>query len=241
MKNFCFVLIFFASLHLIAQAQTASIFENSNRDIQQTLSKVEQLEKENKFLEGEKELRRLTESYPEHAGVWYVFGLNLMKQKKTDEAITAFKNSLNIAPEAIGPLFYLGITLMNEKQDYEAAIPYLKKQLELQTQDFERRNIPEKIESLNQHLAQALYGAKRFEEASVEYRKLVSRVPDNLPYLFQLTRCYIELQRFPEAEEILSRSIEYGKNSHLFWKLYGDVLSKQGKFAEAEQAYKKSR
>lgn len=241
MKNLYFVLILFASLHLVANAQTASIYENSNQDIQQTLSKVERLEKENNLLEGEKELRRLAESYPEHAGVWYVFGLNLMKQKKADEAITAFKNSLNIAPEAIGPLFYLGITLMNEKQDYEAAIPHLKKHLELQTEVFKRRNAVEKIGALNQHLAQAFYGAKRFEEASVEYRKLVDLVPDHLPYLFQLTRCYLELQRFSEAEEILSRRIEFGKNSHVFWKLYGDVLSKQGKLAEAEQAYKKSR
>jgi tetratricopeptide (TPR) repeat protein len=241
MKNLCFVLILFSLLPLIADAQTASIYENSNQDIQETWNKVEQLEKENNLIEGEKELRRLTESYPTHAGVWYVFGLNLIKQKKADEAITAFKNSLNIAPEAIGPLFYLGITLSNQKQDYKAAIPYLKKHLELQTQDFQRRNILGKIGSLNQHLAQALYGAKRFEEALVEYRQLVSRVPDNLPYLFQLTRCYLELQRFSEAEEILSRSVEFGKNSHVFWKLYGDVLSKQGKFAEAEQAYKKLR
>ena len=239
MKNLFFVLILFLSLNLIINAQTASIYENSNRDMQETWNKVEQLEKENNLVEGEKELRRLSESYPQHAGVWYIFGLNLMKQKKADEAVTAFKNSLSIAPEAIGPLFYLGITLSNQKLDYEAAIPYLKKHLELQTQDFQRRNISEKIGALNQHLAQALYGAKRFEEASVEYRQLVSLVPDNLPYLFQLTRCYLELQRFPEAEEILSQSVEVGKNSHVFWKLYGDVLSKQGKFAEAEQAYKK--
>lgn len=213
--------------------------ESAIQDMKETWSKVGLLEKTGKFLEAEKELRELANKYPEQDIVWLALGMNLWKQKKTEEAISAFKKSLSINPEKNASHLYLGFTLMHQKKDFEAAIPHLKKANKFHIEDFKRRNLP--LDAFNQHLAEALFGAKRFDEASIEYEKLVILKPEYLPYLAHLTLCYIELNRLPEAEKLLKQKIDDGNENYIVWRLYGDTLAKQNKITESEEAYAKAK
>lgn len=239
MKKFCFVLFLSLALNLASNGQNIQMSENDIQDMKQTWNKVSLLEKTGKFLEAEKELKQLANKYPEQDSVWLALGISLWKQKKTGEAIAAFRKSLSINPEKNASHLYLGFTLMHQKKDFEAAIPHLKKANELHVEDFKRRNLP--LDAFNQHLAEALFGAKRFDEASIEYEKLVILKPEYIPYLTQLALCYIESNRLSESEKLLKQKIDIGNENYFVWRLYGDALSKQNKISESEAAYAKAK
>lgn len=239
MKKFCFVLFLSLLLTIISNGQNIQMSESEIQYMKETWDKVSLLEKTGKFLEAEKEIRRLANKYPEQDRVWLLLGMNLWKQKKTEEAIYAFKRSLSINPEKNASHLYLGFTLMHQKKDFEAAIPHLKKANELHIEDFKRRNLP--LGAFNQHLAEALFGAKRFEEASIEYEQLVILKPEYLPYFARLILCFIELNRLPEAEKLLKQKIDDGNENYIVWRLYADTLAKQNKITESEEAYAKAK
>ncbi len=224
---------------LVSNGQTSQLTKSKIQEIKIDWNKAALLEKDGKLFEAEKVLKQLTVEYPEHAGVWYVLGLNLWKQKKSDEAIAAFKHSLSIESEKNGSNLYLGFTLMHQKKDYEAAIPYLKKASEFHIKDFKSRNLP--LDAFNQHLAEAFFGAKRFDEARIEYEKLVNLLPNNIFFITRLALCFIETNRLSETEELLKQKIDNGIENYSVWKLYGDVLVKQGKIKESEEVYAKAK
>ncbi len=239
MKKFCIILFICFLFVLVSNGQTSELPKSEIQEIKKVWNEVVLLEKSGKLSEAEKELKQLTVKYPEHAGVWYVFGLNLRKQKKTDEAISAFKRSLSIESEKNGSNLYFGFTLMHQKKDFKAAIPYLKKATEFHIQDFKRQNLP--LDAFNQHLAEALFETKRFDEAGIEYEKLVNLLPNNVFFVTRLASCYIKTNRLPEAEELLKQKIAIGIQNYSVWKLYGDVLVKQSRITESEEAYAKAK
>lgn len=242
MKKICFVLFLCLQITFVLTAQPISVSENDNQDIKETWNKVVLLQKNGKFPEAEKVLRELASRHPNHAGVWSGLGYNLFRQKKTDEAILAFKRSLNINPNWLSSNRYLGLVYLHQKQDYDSAILYLKKAYELQFQDFKKRNIPlEKLGFFNTDLAEALFGAKRFEEASIEYEKFVALAPDKDYYKTQLAVCYLELKRLSEAENIIKPMIDSNTENYRVWKIYADILTGQNKPSEADEAYQKYR
>jgi tetratricopeptide (TPR) repeat protein len=159
MKVYILVLLFSFLLVQTCNGQYSQLTEKERQDVFSVFGKAESLEKAGKISESENELRHLADKYPAQSGVWYVFGLNLFRQKKSDEAISAFKKSLSIESEKNSSNLYLGFTLMNQKNDFEAAIPYLKKATESHLQDFRKRNLP--LDAFNQHLAEALYLATK--------------------------------------------------------------------------------
>jgi predicted Zn-dependent protease len=239
MKKFCIIFYVCFLFVLASNGQTSQLTKSKIQEIKIDWDKAVLLEKDGKLFEAEKVLKQLTVEHSEHAGVWYVLGLNLWKQKKSDEAIAAFKYSLSMESEKNGSNLYLGFTLMHQKKDYEAAIPYLKKASEFHIKDFKSRNLP--LDAFNQHLAEALFGAKRFDEARIEYEKLVNLLPNNVFFITRLALCLNETNHLSESEELLKQKVENGIENYSIWKLYGDVLVKQGKTTESKEAYAKAK
>jgi predicted Zn-dependent protease len=239
MKKICFTLFLFLQLTVALSAQFVS--ENDRQYIQERWDKADALEKSGKLAEAEKELKDLASRYPDNAGIWTFLGEILKKRLKTDEAIAACKRALSINPNWLQANRVLGLTYLQQTKDFESAVLFLKKEYELHIADFKRRNLPVGNDFYTSNLAEALFGAKKFEEAGVEFEKFVILAPDKDFYKMRLAVCYLELKRLPDAENIIKPLVDSFPDSYRVWKIYADVLKAQNRTPEADDAYQKYR
>jgi len=110
------------------------------------------------------------------------------KAKRYRDAIEQAQAALRLKPDLFSANLFLGASYV-ELGESAAAIPALNKVLGAQPNDRNARLM----------LAQALSGAKRYEEAAEQFRKLSELVPDNPRVWYGLGQTYDRLSQSPRA------------------------------------------
>ncbi len=78
---------------------------------------------------------------------------------------------------------------------------------------------------------------RAYDKAAAEYEKCIAEDPENLHYLENAASVYIEMDKVPQAEELLRRGLELEPTSQLY-NLMGNVAVMLGEYTRAEEAYR---
>jgi tetratricopeptide (TPR) repeat protein len=70
--------------------------------------------------EGERQLREALRRFPDHAGTYHALGLNLVRQQRLDEAVTAFGRAAELDPAAARYAYVQAIALNSTGRTEEA-------------------------------------------------------------------------------------------------------------------------
>ena len=91
------------------------------------------------------------------------------------------------------------------------------------------------------HLGNALIAEGNFDGAEEAYQKAIDIDPSEAAtYYDRLAGAYVEAGCYERAEAALGRCIENKVNEPAYYSMLGDVLVKQGRLHDAENAYEKA-
>jgi tetratricopeptide (TPR) repeat protein len=155
--------------------------------------------------------------------VWANLGLMQHQTQDYAGALKSFKTANQLQPKLFVPLLFLGIENL-QLGDRTDAVRYLSMARLIHPND------PE----IYMNLGRALFGLKRFEDASIAYRRTTELNPKNGEAWYRLGITYLEMSEAASGE--LAR---LNRQSPLFQRLHAESLDDQDKRAEAIEAYRK--
>jgi tetratricopeptide (TPR) repeat protein len=141
---------------------------------------------------------------------------------------SSFADSISVNAQVQNDSIYFkqGVENLN-RQDFAAAVRSFQTALQSSPGDDKARR----------GLAIALIGVDKFPEASREIAKLLAKFPNDLDLLEMAAQNFWRQKRFSEAEIVLRRRLNLGKERADLWVLLGDALDAQKKTSEATAAY----
>ncbi len=89
-------------------------------------------------------------------------------------------------------------------------------------------------------LAKQYFNDGDFEKATVFYEKLVSKKPGRTDYIEGLVHCYQQLEKYTEAELLLSKKLKHKNVNPIFFIEQGYNYALQNKAEDAQKFYKKA-
>jgi tetratricopeptide (TPR) repeat protein len=278
MRPFLFLLVFVtaALAESLEQLVNAGRLVEAREELQQILKtsgpsnrtrfiEAMILYKEGKFLESMRLLRDLLGPEQRDAGVYKLFGLNLVAAEREADAEPFFRAAAQLAPEDSSALYYLGMATLSLKQ-YDEAERILRDVVRRQPQDvaahtmlglaYEQlrktalavesyqtaaRLAREQGESALQpdlYLSRYLLGQSRFGEAAAVLKVLVTEVPDHAEAHRLLGRAFNELGEVEKALLHLQRATALAPADRQARYALARTLQRLGKQAEAEREYR---
>jgi predicted Zn-dependent protease len=126
--------------------------------------------------------QELTRKFPDSPDLRMDFCIAQFKARRYRDSIEQAEAALKLRPELRTPNLFLGESYV-ALGEFVAAIPPLQKVLEAQPKERNARLA----------LAEALSGARRYEEAADQFQKLSELLPDNPKVWYGLGKCYDKL------------------------------------------------
>ncbi len=166
---------------------------------------------------------------PDSAMLHFYLGNLLYEQGEHREAAAAYRRALRAAPDLAQVHANLGQALLRLQETQDAA-QALARALELDPELHEARF----------QLGQALQQLARFEEAAAAFEHVLQAHPDKLEAWYALSELAMSRRWFDRAEACLerARALDDDPSRHLV--LRGNLLKRQGRLQEAEQAYRQA-
>lgn len=82
--------------------------------------------------------------------------------------------------------------------------------------------------------------AGEYEEALKEFRKASDLAPGSLSLDIRLIQYYVDLQDYPNAEQMCKRVLEQRREDASLWIILGRIYQEQDKYEDAAQAFQKA-
>lgn len=154
-------------------------------------------------------------------------GVSFLKQENYSQAIEAFTQLIEIAPDNPDAYKNRGVAHMKMSQ-YDEAI-----------KDFEKtREIKPDLKGLYSNLGVAWYYKGDYTQAINNYNMEIALTPDNHYAYFNRAICRAEIGEFAKSLEDVDKSLGLFPNFYLALCLKGDLLVKLDQPLKAKQAYK---
>jgi tetratricopeptide (TPR) repeat protein len=175
-------------------------------------------------------MERAKRAVPKDSRLFFLYGLACAQLKKNDEAIAAYKKSLELNPNDVNTLGSLALALDGLKRFSESDSLY---------------ELALKLEP-NNHLILNNYGYSLAErglqlERALQMAKIaVESQPENPSYLDTLGWVYFKLGKFIEAEPYIVKAVNSGEASAVVLEHLGDTYSKLGVKDKAIEWWKKA-
>ncbi|MBE7703006.1 MAG: tetratricopeptide repeat protein [Cyanobacteria bacterium SIG28] len=163
--------------------------------------------------------------YPREYSLYSNIGEAYYRLEDFDNAIKAFEKSISLNPKDTYSLYYLSYINCECVHNYEKALYYVDKYLELKPNDYERYF----------GKAYALSGLNRNAEAVEWYKKYLEHNPRSVAALVNVSGNEISLARFNDADEHINRGLELNPYSAYLLSHKVDVLIAKGDFVNAEK------
>ena len=208
--------------------------KDSNQQVELLLQQADGLTKDpEKSREALKLYKKATEIAPDTPDVWTRYGWALQEAGEQDEAESAYRAAIRIAPKAHWAWVLLGHLLHEGLERYDEAEQAYRKAVAIGRRD---------------DLAWVLLGRllhdklERYDEAERAYRKAIGIDPHSALAWASLGQVLHErLERYGEAEQAYRKAIGIDPQSALAWAHLGKLLhEKLERYAEAEHAYRKA-
>ena len=171
------------------------------------------------------------ENCPEELAAYNTAGEILFSQGKTDEASAVYDQLLVKDPENVeingrlGYMWYKSAEAKRKakddaaKSDYQKAIPYLGKVLDLDPERVEYRSI----------YAKSLQYAGKFDDAAAQYLKIIQENPDKKDQYCSLGFLYLDSNAHDKAVEMAMLAISEGAPQQgCLYCVWGKGLEKRG-------------
>ncbi len=171
----------------------------------------------------------LTLSSPRSALIWNDLGLALQTAQRLPQAERAYRQSLRLAPDNASALGNLAFVLRAQGRMDEAD-PYFKSAIAREPRD--------PLQHYN--YAESLVARGRFAEAEAAYRDTVRLKPTFFRAQHNLAELLLKRGALQEAEEHLRLAAEQGTRPALSYNLLGTALARQGKRAQAKEAFERA-
>jgi len=135
----------------------------------------------------------------QEANLAYQSAAEFLTTGKWDQAIARLQSIIQVCPEHVEATRGIGLALMGKK-DFEGAIPYFQKVVEL------RGNKVEAGDYAN--LARPYAKLKQYKEARAEFMKAQILAPDDCGVLFNLGVMHYAAGYHPQSVEVLEHALE---------------------------------
>jgi tetratricopeptide (TPR) repeat protein len=205
--------------------------------------------------------RKLLEANPKAPLVWNVMGLALKSQGKLDEAVDAYRKSVDIQPIA-GIYANLSQTLVLQGK-LEEADAACRKAIELSPKNRRHYNalgmilqrqgkLDEAVAAYRKsidirptaedysNLGDIFANQKKLDEAVAVYRKAIGLEPTNVRPSFALGKVLEQQGRLDEMDAAYRAAVLLQPNNASVLVKYGSELQKQGKLKEAASQYQRA-
>lgn len=155
---------------------------------------------------------------PQKGRVHGNLGKALLDVKRYHEAEIAFQNAVKYDPNLLGAYVNLANICIDYRKDYDRARAYLHTALE-KYPDYPTAYLNLGVMALN-------LGEKdpaQLPAAIEAFEKVLELDPQNLSAHYNLAACFINLQKLPEALQILDRGLSYWPAGHRLYLLKGRI------------------
>jgi superkiller protein 3 len=166
---------------------------------------------------------------PQNARAWVNLGVALNRQNKVKEAINAWTRAIRLDSKLTGAHFNIGLVHVRSGE-YVAALAPLKQSLLLEPEN----------EVARRALVLALIALERFQEASREIARLLTRFPRDASLLELAAQSFMRQRRYAEAVVVLRRKLDLENATARDWAMYGDALDGARRTTEAVEAYERA-
>ena len=167
---------------------------------------------------------------PENAQIFYLMGISLEKIGIWTEAITAFRQAIELDPQNTDFLFRLASCLEQAGLFQEAV------------KEFETLLAIAPDHSLALNYLGYIFADEgiNLEESLRLLKRAVAQQPDNGNFLDSLGWVYYRLGKLRQAEELIIKAIKLEKNNAIILDHLGEVYFALGKHQEAKLYWEKS-
>lgn len=167
---------------------------------------------------------------PQDATLWSFYGMNQQTQEKYNQAIMAYRktlelDSLNLTALSNLPVVYETLGRYQKSDSlYEIAI----------------RRLPENDLLLNNYSYSLSERDLRMQDALKMATRAIEAQPDNAAYLDTIGWIYYKLGRYEEAEKYIKKSVEMRDGSAVVLEHLGDVYAALGKVQQAQKYWQQA-
>lgn len=182
------------------------------------------------YSDADKWLSRAVSWEPENALYWYYLGRTKYTENRFQEAVDAFKKSLNLRPRDVRSEYNLGLAYVGLGRTDEAIAAY---QTAIAWQATVAKQDPQPYLDLGMLLTQQGHA----DQAILNLRKAVELNPRNPKAHEELGRAYERLHNLPDAKVEFQDAIALAPNvSALHFEL-GRIYQKEGLHAQAQNEF----
>lgn len=222
--------------------ETISIEE----EIKLGIESVQKAVQEGKVSEGERKLWEVLELAPESAQLWNLLGIVLGIERRYDEAMSAFQQSVRILPTFSVPWIRMGELLelqgkfTEAREAYETALILREEPEGPQAEQAERnlKAVEAKID-LKGILDQGdnLFNKGEFESALRVYQVALERYPQEGLIYLKVGTTLGRMNRFTDALSMFEKGVEKTPNDVIGRQRIGQIQEAMRLFGRAEKSY----
>ena len=164
----------------------------------------------------------------QEAELHHRLALEYARRKQWDGAFREIERAIKVEPRNSLYLYNLGLLHYNN-QEYEKALPWLRRAHELRIEEFE----------FHRALASALDAAGHLEEAEGEFTRLVQQHPDQARGYCGRAAVELRRARLQAARRDVDRALALESEAAEAWYLLGNLKEKNEQYDEAIKAYQR--
>ena len=164
----------------------------------------------------------------QEAELHHRLALEYARRKQWDGAFREIERAIKVEPRNSLYLYNLGLLHYNN-QEYEKALPWLRRAHELRIEEFE----------FHRALASALDAAGHLEEAEGEFTRLVQQHPDQARGYCGRAAVELRRARLQAARRDVDRALALDSEAADAWYLLGNLKEKNEQYGEAIKAYQR--
>ncbi len=167
-------------------------------------------------------LRRENYVPSDEARMYYILGCNYVQLKHYDQAIHAFKKSIDFDPDIAVTYWGLG-TMYIDQGEYEEAIIVLKQAIDIDSS----------LASVHYNLGIAYYYLGHIDESIRSHKQAINLEPDFVEVYIWLARIFEELGDFEKAFENIDQAVFLKSDDPMMYSTRGYIYSDGQKYNEA--------
>jgi len=182
---------------------------------------------QNRYAEGERYVKEITQRFPKHGFGWQVLGVILEAQGKNEDALLAMQQAVELFPNDENALYNLANAFKNTGKLAQAEDSY-RRALQIKPDFWE----------VLYNLGILLKESGRLAEAESSYQKAINIKPDFVEGHYNLANLLKDSGRLAEAEKHYRQALQIKPNYAPAHHNLANTLKELGRFSEAEDRYR---